>query len=156
MKVLFLHGFGSQPGGLKPAFLREHGHEVINPGLPDDDFAESVRIAQAAFDESQPDVVLGSSRGGAVALNIETGQVPLILIAPAWRKWGRVAKSDTNLAILHSDKDDVVPIEDSRELLRRSGLPEDRLLVVGEDHRMVDAEAFDALLAVIERFSAKQ
>ncbi len=150
MKVLFLHGFGSQPGGLKPAFLRKNHHEVINPGLPDDDFEESVRIAQEAFDEGQPDVVVGSSRGGAVALHLEAGRVPLVLIAPAWRKWA-AAKNPANLVILHSEHDGVVPIEDSRELLRQSGLPEDHLVVVGKDHRMVDEAAFGALLEAIER-----
>jgi hypothetical protein len=38
MKVLFLHGWKSTPGGLKPTFLKDHGHEVLNPALPDDDF----------------------------------------------------------------------------------------------------------------------
>jgi hypothetical protein len=53
MKVLFLHGWQSIPGCVKPTFLARHGHEVINPKLPDDDFAE-VRIAQAKFDRHQP------------------------------------------------------------------------------------------------------
>jgi len=46
--------------------MKHHGHEVINPKLPDEDFAEAVRIAQAEFDQHQPAVVVGSSRGGAV------------------------------------------------------------------------------------------
>ena len=47
MKILFLHGWQSTPGGLKPTYLRDHGHEVLNPALPDDDFDAAVRIAQA-------------------------------------------------------------------------------------------------------------
>ena len=39
MKVLFLHGWNSKPGGIKPTYLLNHGHEVINPALSDDDFA---------------------------------------------------------------------------------------------------------------------
>ena len=73
MKILYLHGLYSRPGGRKPTFLRERGHEVINPGMPDDDFAASVRIAQHAYDAGSPEVVVGSSRGGAVAMNLETG-----------------------------------------------------------------------------------
>jgi hypothetical protein len=88
MKILFLHGWQSTPGGVKPTFLKFHGHEVLNPALPDDDFDEAVRIAQAEFDRHRPDVVLGSSRGGAVAMNINTGDTPLVLLCPAWKRWG--------------------------------------------------------------------
>jgi hypothetical protein len=64
MKILFLHGWQSVPGGVKPTFLAQHGHEVINPKLPDEDFNEAVRIAQAEFDKYQPQAVVCSSRGG--------------------------------------------------------------------------------------------
>jgi hypothetical protein len=30
--------------------LKGHGHTVLNPTLPDDDFDEAVRIAQGEFD----------------------------------------------------------------------------------------------------------
>ena len=83
VKVLFLHGWNSTPGGVKPTFLAQHGHEVLNPALPDDDFAAAVRIAQAEFDRDHPDVVVGSSRGGAVAMNIDAGDTPLVLMCLA-------------------------------------------------------------------------
>ncbi|GAG22452.1 unnamed protein product [marine sediment metagenome] len=151
MKVLFLHGYGSDPNGIRPMFLEESGYEVVHPALPDDDFEGSLQIAQQSFDHAQPDVVVGSSRGGAVAMNIDSRHVPLVLIAPAWRKWGTATTVKPGTVILHSDCDDRVPIEGSRELLRRSGLPEDHLVVVGEDHRMVGQPAFEALVAAIER-----
>ncbi len=154
MKVLFLHGYGSDPNGVRPLYLLESGFEVVHPALPDDNFPASLRIAQQAFDRSRPDVVVGSSRGGAVAMNIDTRDAPLVLIAPAWRNWGTAATVKPGTVILHSHSDDVVPIQGSRELLRRSGLPEDRLIVVGEDHRMVDRAAFDALVAAIRRVGA--
>ena len=46
MKILFLHGWHSTPGGVKPTYLKDHGHEVLNPALPDDDFDAAVDIAQ--------------------------------------------------------------------------------------------------------------
>ncbi|HEY7326304.1 MAG TPA: hypothetical protein VH592_01595 [Gemmataceae bacterium] len=48
MKILFLHGWQSVPGGVKPTFLKDHGHEVINPALPHEDFAEAVRMASSS------------------------------------------------------------------------------------------------------------
>ena len=65
MKILFLHGWHSVVGGVKPTYLKDAGHEVINPALDDDDFLAAVRTAQAEFDLHQPDVIVGSSRGGA-------------------------------------------------------------------------------------------
>src|SRR5438105_2267335 len=102
MKILFLHGWHSVPGGVKPTYLKDHGHTVINPALPDEDFTEAVKIAQADFDKHQPDVVVGSSRGGAVAMNMTSGDTPLVLLCPAWKKYGtaRIVKPDT--VILHS------------------------------------------------------
>jgi len=44
-----------------PPHLDSHGHEVLNPALPDDDFDEAVRIAQAVFDRNRSDIVVGSS-----------------------------------------------------------------------------------------------
>jgi len=80
MKILFLHGWQSVPGGVKPTFLAQHGHEVINPKLPDEDFSEAFRIAQDEFDRHQPQVVVGSSRGGAVAMNMDSGEARLVML----------------------------------------------------------------------------
>ena len=131
MKILFLHGWQSTPGGIKPTYLKDHGHEVLNPALPDDDFDAAVRIAQAEFDRHRPDVVVGSSRGGAVAMNINSGSTPLVLLCPAWKRWGTATTVKPGTVILHSKADDVVPFADSVELVRNSGLPESALIVVG-------------------------
>ncbi len=147
--VLFLHGWNSRPGGVKPSYLAEHGHVVINPPLPDEDFNEAVRIAQELFDRHRPDVVIGSSRGGAVAMNIDSTGATLILLCPAWKKWGTATTVKPGTVILHSEADDVIPIAESRELLARSGLPASALIVVGNDHRLADPEPLAAMLACI-------
>jgi alpha-beta hydrolase superfamily lysophospholipase len=148
--VLFLHGWTSRPGGVKPTYLAEHGHTVINPALPDDDFAEAVRIAQDEFDRHHPAVVVGSSRGGAIAMNINSKAVPLVLLCPAWKKFGRARKVKPGTVILHSEADDVVPFADSLELATRSGLAVSAVIAVGIDHRLADPEPLAAMLAAVE------
>src|SRR3954454_23401846 len=138
MKILFLHGRGSVPGGVKPSFLAQHGHEILNPALPDEDFDEAVRIARAEYDRHRPDVIVGSSRGGAVAMNLDSGSTPLVLLCPAWKRWGTATTGKAGTVILPSEAHDVIPIADSRELARASELPESALVVVGNDHRLAD------------------
>jgi hypothetical protein len=150
MRILFLHGWQSVPGGVKPTYLKDHGHEVVNPKLPDEDFAEAVRIAQAEFDKHQPDVVVGSSRGGAVAMNIKSGSAKLVLLCPAWKKWGTARAVQPGTVILHSRADDVVPFADSEELVRNGGLPASALVKVGTDHRLSDPEPLAEMLRACE------
>ncbi len=95
MTVLFLAGFQSTPGGLKPTCLKHHGQEALNPALPDDDFEAALKIAQAEYDQQKPDVVVGSSRGGAVAMNISSGDTPLVLLCPSLKAILREVETDT-------------------------------------------------------------
>lgn len=147
MKILFLHGWHSVPGGVKPTYLKGHGHEVVNPALDDDDFAAAVRTAQAEFDQHRPQVVVGSSRGGAVAVNIDSGGAKLVLLCPAWKKWGTVGTVKPGTVILHSRADDVIPFADSEELATTSGAA---LIEVGTDHRLADPEPLTAMLRACE------
>lgn len=144
MKILFLHGWHSVVGGVKPTYLKHAGHDVLNPALPDDDFDGAVWIAQNEFDQHRPDVIVGSSRGGAVAMNINVGNAPLVLLCPAWKRWGSASKLKPNSAILHSRADDVVPFADSEELVAISGLPPETLIEVGKDHRLAGPSPLQA------------
>jgi hypothetical protein len=155
LRVLFLHGWHSVVGGVKPTYLKDAGHEVFNPALDDDDFHAAVRTAQAEYDQHQPDVVVGSSRGGAVAMNIESHDTPLVLLCPAWKNWGTSTTIKPNSTILHSQADDVIPFADSVELVANSGLPIETLIEVGDDHRLADPEPLRAMLEVCDRFSRR-
>jgi len=156
MKILYLHGWQSVPGGVKPSYLKRHGHELIEPALPDDDFEAAVSIAQAELERHNPERVVGSSRGGAVAANLKAGPVPLILLCPAWKRWGDARAVKPGTLILHAESDEVVPYADSLELLANSGLsPESSLITVGSEHRLADPVSLAALLAAVERFRAR-
>jgi alpha-beta hydrolase superfamily lysophospholipase len=148
--ILFLHGWQSVPGGVKPTYLATHGHTVINPALPDEDFAAAVRIAQAEFDRHRPQLVVGSSRGGAVAMNINCGLARLVLLCPAWKHWGAAKTVKPGTVILHSRADDVISFADSEELVGNSRLPATALIEVGTDHRLADTDPLEATLKACE------
>jgi hypothetical protein len=148
--ILFLHGWHSVPGGVKPTYLQSHGHQVINPKLDDDDFAAAVRVAQEEFDKHHPHVVVGSSRGGAVAMNINSRQAKLVLLCPAWKNWGTATTVRPGTVVLHARNDEVIPFTDSEELVRNSGLPPSTLVEVGHDHRLADPEPLAAMLNACE------
>jgi len=129
MRILSLYGWHSAPGGVKPTHLKDHSHEVIviNPVLDDDDFVAALATAQAAFDQHQSQVVVRSSHDGAVAMNINSGEVRLVLLCPAWKNWGTA-----EAVILHS-RAKVIRFADSQELVRNSELAESALVEVGND-----------------------
>ena len=154
MLILFLQGWQSTPGGIKPTYLKDHGHAVLNPKLPGDDFDAAVEIAQAELDWHRPAVVVGYSRGGSVAMNLKT-EVPLVLLCPAWKRWGAARTVKPGTTILHSPADDVIPFADSEELVRNSGLPESALIVVGHEHRLADSESLRAMLEAVDRVPAR-
>jgi hypothetical protein len=118
--------------------------------LPDEDFEEAVKIAQAEFDKHRPQAVVGSSRGGAVAMTINGGNARLVLLCPAWRKHGTARAVKPGTVILHARADDVAPFADSEELVKNSGLPASALIEAGDDHRLADPEPLGRMLEACE------
>ncbi|MCH7987818.1 MAG: hypothetical protein IID46_01570 [Planctomycetes bacterium] len=74
----------------------------------------------------------------------------LVLLCPAWKKWGTATTVKPNTVILHSRQDDVVPFADSEELVANSGLPQKTLIEVGSDHRLADPDPLGNMLEVVE------
>ena len=70
----------------------------------------------------------------------------LVLLCPAWRKYGSARAAKPGTVILHSRADDVVPFADSEELVRASGLPASALVEVGTDHRLADPQPLRRML----------
>ena len=139
MRILFLHGLESRPGGQKSQHLQRMGHHVLNPQLPPEDFQKSVQIAQAEVDKHTPDLVVGSSRGGAVAMSLDLKGARLVLVAPAWKKYDANPTVPIGTFVLHSRDDGVIPFEESKEITGRL------LVECGSDHRMSDASALQEL-----------
>jgi len=146
MKVLFLHGLGSKPGGTKAQALLNAGCEVFNPALPDEPFDIAVKVAQDLINTEKPQVIVGSSRGGAVAMAINSRGASLILIAPAWKKY-KVSKIIKSAIVLHSKADEIIPFEDSEELAK--GNSDIRLIVCNDNHRMKKKETLQKIIECV-------
>ena len=149
-KVLFLHGLESKPGGTKAKYLEQCGYKVLNPHMPKWSYEESVEIAQKVIDEEAPDVIVGSSRGGALALSVDPKGAKLVLIAPAWKRFVPDASFDyvdKTTCIIHCPSDDVVEYSNSQELAVNTGA---NLIRAGVSHRMSDEEALEAILDAVK------
>jgi len=84
-------------------------------------------------------------------MNLAKGETPLVLLCPAWKKYGNARTVRPITIILHSRADDVVPFADSEELVRTSGLPASALIEVGSDHRLAEPEPLEMMLRACER-----
>jgi hypothetical protein len=80
-------------------------------------------------------------------MNMNTGEAKLVLLCPAWRKYGSAKKVKRGTVLLHSRADDVVAFADSEALAKRSGAT---LIEVGSDHRLADPEPLAAMLKACE------
>jgi len=151
IKIMFLHGREGTPEGTKPTFLKECGYKVIAPALPKVNWELSMRRAEDCFRNFQPDIIVGSSRGGAIAAALEVGwwDTPKILIAPAWTKFSVASPLiNESTTILHCLEDDLVAYADSEELVRDYGCT---LISCGQNHRMSDTAALEQLEQSISR-----
>ncbi len=120
------------------------------PALSDDDVNLAVSIAHSVYNRHQPDVVVGSSRGGGVAMNIDSRTTPLVLLCPAWKTSDTEATVKPNTTILHSRADETVPFTDSEELVANSGLDSGALIEVGTEHRLTEPDALGKMVEGIQ------
>jgi hypothetical protein len=95
------------------------------------------------FDNRLPAVVVDNSHGRAVAININSGNAKLVLLCPAWKKWGTTRTVRPDSVNPHGRADDVLPFLGSEELANKSGA---KLLKVGSDHRLADPDPQAAIL----------
>ena len=81
----FVHGLEGSPQGAKARLLADH-FEALTPAMDTADFEASVSAQQRALEAFRPDVLVGSSFGGAVAVALlerEIWRGPTLLLAQA-------------------------------------------------------------------------
>ena len=137
-RIVFLHGLHSGPGGRKATWLAQrYGAHV--PALTTSDWATAHAQAAAAVREHEPDVIVGSSFGGALLLSLLQGGVTrarAVLIAQAGVVYGLPPRlpEGARAILLHGTADDVVPIAGSRALARDAGPGVQLWEIEGGDH----------------------
>lgn len=138
--IVFLHGLESGPTGTKAAWLRAR-YGAFTPALDTTSFPAAVAGAAAAIAEHRPQVIVGSSYGGAVATRLVLDGVwtgPTVLIAPAAHRLGIDASlpPGTRAIVIHGDLDDVVLLADSHALVTGAGEGVELWTIAGGDHRL--------------------
>lgn len=85
MKIFNLHGYHGSSQNAACGVLSEMGHDIVSPSIDYDSFKPEY-IAQelsAMIQESQPDIIVGTSLGGFFALYLAIGHgLPVVLVNP--------------------------------------------------------------------------
>jgi hypothetical protein len=140
LRVQFIHGLEGSPQGNKARALAAE-FETATPAMDTGHFEACVALHAETLRRFEPDVLVGSSFGGAVALALlqrEQWRGPTLLLAQAGLRQGLRAKIPPGVRVwlVHARGDDVVPIADSQRLAR-SGTPGFvRLFEIDDDHAL--------------------
>lgn len=151
----FVHGLESSPGSAKAVYLARR-FDAETPAMDTSDFDGAIATQTERVRGLAPDVLVGSSFGGAVALALLQRGVfagPTVLLAPAHRHYGVEERIPEGVAVViaHGRADDVVSIEGSRALAKTgtAGLVE--LVEADDGHRLGTLLEGDALESLVRR-----
>jgi hypothetical protein len=154
LRVQFIHGLESSPQGAKARFLAEH-FEALTPTMNTRDFEGCIQTQCEAMSVFAPDVLVGSSFGGAVAVALLGRRLwrgPTVLLCPASVGWQvpNTLPDDAVVTVVHGARDEVVPLEHSQALVVGCAPPRVTLLTVDDDHRLNTLITTQRLTTLIE------
>lgn len=140
LRVQFIHGLESNTQGTKARFLASR-FEAHTPAMDTRDFEGCVATQAAALKDFRPDVLVGSSFGGAVAVALlarELWRGPTVLLAPAAALLSvrNRLPGDATVTVAHGVGDDVVPLVHSYGLVADTSPARVRLVEVDDGHRL--------------------
>lgn len=140
LRVQFVHGLEGSPQGAKARLLAEH-FDACTPAMDTSDFEACAALHARVLGEFRPDVLVGSSFGGAVAVALlqrEQWVGPTLLLAQAAVRRGLAPRLPEGVPVwlVHGSGDTLVDPEDSRVLARTGSPALVRLLEVEDDHAL--------------------
>ncbi|KEP63394.1 UNVERIFIED_CONTAM: hypothetical protein HHA_304490 [Hammondia hammondi] len=112
---------------------------------------QAVTSAEAAFKESKPNVIVASSLGAVVCVQMDIPKLPVLLLSPALDQYYRYMhlKPLASIAdypyviIVHGSVDSEIPLDDSIRLIETSEVGRCRLEVVDDGHKLSSLTAAD-------------
>ena len=157
-RVLFVHGLEGSPQGAKATLLAEAFH-ALTPEMDTKDFPACVEVQRDAIASFQPDVVVGSSFGGAVVVELLRSngwRGPTLLLAQAALRYDPEASlpDDVTVWLVHGRRDDIIDIDESRRLADTGSPDRVRLLEVDDDHPLHESVRSGALVAWVRALAA--
>ncbi len=157
-KVQFIHGLEGSPQGTKARLLAEH-FEARTPAMDTSDFEGCVEVQRRCLEAFAPEVLVGSSFGGAVAVALlQRGawSGPTLLLAQAAERLGLAPALPDAVPvwIVHGLRDDVVDPEDSRRLAAAGDPSQVHLIEVDDDHPLTASVESGALLDWVRGLAA--
>jgi predicted esterase len=138
LKIQFVHGLEGSPQGRKARLFDNH-FIARTPWMDTRDFDACVRQQAQVLSDFRPDLLAGSSFGGAVVIALlEKGlwNGPTMLLAPAafWYNANARLPEHVPITIVHGQNDTVINIEDSRKLAMTGTRGLVRLFEVDDAH----------------------
>lgn len=153
LQILYIGGINSS--GSRYRTIEYSGYECRSPFLKSDsfkaytskflpsflsnvfgskDYFESLIKDTISFCKDwNPDLIIGSSQGGAVAMEVVKNypNANLMLLAPAWNIFNVKPVIPQDTIIIHGNKDWLISVDDSKYLASKN---KSELIVVNDDH----------------------
>jgi pimeloyl-ACP methyl ester carboxylesterase len=158
LRVQFVHGLEGSPQGSKARLLAEH-FEAATLSMETSDFEGCVARQASFLREFEPDVLVGSSFGGAVAvvlLERDLWKGPTLLLAQAALRYSPEARLPEHVTVwlVHGLQDDLIDPEDSRRLAATGTPGRVRLIEVEDDHALHRSVESGELVRWVEGIAA--